>query len=56
MNFVEDDILVAHNATFDMGFLEYYHYKSFDTYLKKDVLCTRRLANRILPDLPSKSL
>lgn len=56
LEFIEDAILVAHNAPFDMWFLGYYYYKTYNKQLEKDVLCTRRLANRILPDLKSKSL
>ncbi len=56
LEFISDDILVAHNAPFDMWFLGYYYYKTYNEQLEKDVLCTRRLANRILPELKSKSL
>jgi len=53
--FLEDSIIVAHNASFDYGFLAYNAEKlGFNFNNKK--LCTRKLANRILPDLPRKKL
>jgi DNA polymerase-3 subunit alpha (Gram-positive type) len=55
LDFVEDHILVAHNATFDYGFLTK---NCFDCglSLQNQRLCTRKLANRLLQDLPSKRL
>jgi len=56
VKFLRKDIFVAHNASFDFGFLshnaEHYH----KTKIPNDRLCTRKLANRLLPDLPSKKL
>jgi DNA polymerase III epsilon subunit family exonuclease len=55
-DFLQDHILVAHNATFDHWFLNHnsllHHQQSIDN----PVLCTRKLANRLVPDLPSKRL
>ena len=53
--FLGDDVFVAHNATFDFGFL---HKNALDRQiiLSNERLCTRKLANRLLPDLPSKRL
>jgi len=55
-DFLGDDILVAHNATFDFGFLTFHSWNELEHNLTNDVLCTRKLANRLLPDLKSKSL
>lgn len=56
VNFLQDDIFVAHNASFDFGFLDHnlklHHRKN----LLNPRLCTRKLANRLLPQLSSKRL
>ena len=56
INFLEDNILVAHNAKFDFGFLEHYAYYHHDIKLKNKQLCTLKLTNRLLPHLPNKKL
>ncbi|MBN2567760.1 hypothetical protein JXB02_06790 [Candidatus Woesearchaeota archaeon] len=56
LSFLDDGILVAHNAGFDYGFLSANAERHLDTRLGNDILCTRRLATRLLPDLPSKRL
>lgn len=56
IKFLGEDIFVAHNASFDFGFLEHncaYHHNH---NLKNHKLCTRKLANRILPNLQRKRL
>lgn len=55
-NFLGDSIAVAHNSTFDVNFLNYYMQKHHNAMCVNTSLCTRRLANRLLRDLPSKSL
>lgn len=54
--FLKDNIIVAHNATFDYNFLKY----NFETHLqeefKNEKICTAKLARRIHSDLPSKRL
>lgn len=55
VKFLGDDVFVAHNATFDYGFLSKSAYER-SIILSNDRLCTRKLANRLLPDLPSKRL
>jgi len=56
LSFLQDDIFVAHNAWFDHGFI------SGNTRIhlwynpQNEVLCTRKLANRLVSHLPSKSL
>ena len=55
VDFVGRDVFVAHNATFDYGFLEH---NSHQSGLRLDVerLCTRKLASRLFPELPRKRL
>jgi len=55
-NFLDDDPFVAHNAWFDYGFLNANSMKYEDRALTNDVICTCKLARRLLPDLPSKKL
>ncbi len=54
--FMGGAIIVAHNATFDYGFLDH----NMQVYMKENLtnpkLCTKKLANRLLPSLPSKKL
>ncbi len=53
--FLGDDTFVAHNASFDFKFL--HHNASLIGHsLNNNKLCTRMLANRLLPDLYSKKL
>lgn len=56
MDFLGDHIFVAHNATFDYGFLNNKIIKHFETTIPNPTLCTRRLANRLVSQLPSKRL
>lgn len=56
LKFLGKDIFVAHNATFDFGFIGH----NLVVYHKKELLnhrlCTRKLANRLFPELPRKRL
>ena len=54
--FLGKDVFVAHNATFDFGFLEHNLRVCHGHQLSNDRLCTRKLANRIFPELPRKRL
>lgn len=54
--FIEDHILVAHNATFDYGFLNNKGMRYLHVAIENKVLCTRKLANRLVSELPSKRL
>jgi DNA polymerase-3 subunit epsilon len=54
--FLHNAVFVAHNAPFDWGFLTHTAKRERDLQLANPQLCTVRLANRILPQLPSKSL
>lgn len=56
LTFLGDDILVAHNAQFDVGFLQYHAKKLLNHTLENQSVCTRKLASRLLPELRSKRL
>ncbi|MAG61149.1 hypothetical protein CL619_05150 [archaeon] len=56
IQFLGNDVFVAHNASFDFGFLEHNCQKHHNHCLENKRLCTRKLANRILPELPRKRL
>ncbi|MFQ5474972.1 MAG: PolC-type DNA polymerase III [Candidatus Nanoarchaeia archaeon] len=56
LDFLGDSTIVAHNASFDFGFLNVNAQTHLDTHLCNNRLCTRKLANRLLPDLPRKRL
>jgi DNA polymerase III epsilon subunit family exonuclease len=54
-DFLGDSYLVAHNASFDWGFLKR-NADACEMELSNHRICTRRLANRLLPMLSSKRL
>lgn len=56
VEFLGESIIVAHSASFDYGFLNENSVEYLGHQLPNDRLCTRKLANRLLPDLPSKNL
>ena len=56
MDFLGDDVFVAHNATFDFGFLNHNMEIHHNASISNKTLCTRKLANRLLPSLPRKRL
>lgn len=56
LNFMEDHTIVAHNASFDHGFLCHNAKHHLNHELTNNKLCTRRLANRLVPELKSKRL
>jgi DNA polymerase III epsilon subunit family exonuclease len=51
-----NNTFVAHNASFDFGFLDYNAAYYFRKRIGNERLCTRKLANRLCPRLPSKKL
>lgn len=55
-DFRRDDILVAHNLTFDLGFLNAESERSGVPRFEGEMLCSLKLARRVLPGLPSKGL
>jgi DNA polymerase-3 subunit epsilon len=54
--FIGDAALVAHNAAFDLGHLEAAHEHLTGARLGRPVLCTIKLARRLLPELRRRSL
>ena len=54
--FLGEDIIVAHNASFDYKFLSHNFYMHQRTQLRNPLLCTVKLANRVHSTLPSKRL
>ena len=56
LEFLGESVLVAHNAPFDLSFLNYGLYCLGRRNLHNQVVDTLRLARRLLPDLPRGSL
>jgi DNA polymerase III epsilon subunit family exonuclease len=56
LKILDKNIFVAHNATFDFGFLDYNSAYYYNKRIKNEKLCTKKLANRLVYDLPSKKL
>ena len=54
--FLSDHTIIAHNSTFDHGFLNQNHLEHYNLPLPNQHLCTRKLAHRLLPELYSKRL
>ena len=55
-DFLSDSVFVAHNASFDWGFVTQTAMRERSIELYNQQLCTVKLSRRILPHLPSKSL
>ena len=56
VDFLGDDVFVAHNATFDYGFLEHNLKVHHNHQFINPRLCIRKLANRLFPELSRKRL
>jgi DNA polymerase III subunit epsilon len=54
--FLGDAVLVAHNAQFDSTFLDFEFRRIFGIGLRNPVLCTLRLARRLLPSMRRRGL
>jgi DNA polymerase-3 subunit epsilon len=54
--FMGDRVMVAHNAAFDFGFLDFEYRRIFGLGLGNPVLCTLRMARRFLPSLKRRRL
>jgi DNA polymerase III epsilon subunit family exonuclease len=56
LDFLGDHLFAGHNVSFDYNFLDHASYMTMRKRLSNETLCTCRLARRLLPELPSKSL
>jgi DNA polymerase-3 subunit alpha (Gram-positive type) len=57
LEFIGDSVLVAHNARFDMGFLDYEIGRIYEDYrLANPSLCTVQLSRRLLPEIENHKL
>lgn len=56
LEFAGDNILVAHNANFDINFLYDKSELYINKYLKNDFIDTMRIAKKLLPNLPNYKL
>ncbi len=54
--FIGDDVLVAHNTAFDIGFLNQTSLKLTGRPLDNEQLCTLKLARHLLPELGRRGL
>lgn len=54
--FISDSILVAHNLQFDYSFLKYECERNELEVIPNPGICTLKLARKLFPDSPSKSL
>jgi DNA polymerase-3 subunit epsilon len=55
-DFMGDSVMVAHNAQFDFGFLDFEFRRLFGIGLRNPVMCTLRMARRFLPSLRRRRL
>ncbi|MFW6230980.1 MAG: PolC-type DNA polymerase III [Nanoarchaeota archaeon] len=56
LTFLGDAVIVAHNAQFDYGFLSHHAKTLLDHTLENRIVCTKRLAGFLLPQLKSRKL
>lgn len=54
--FLGESVLVAHNAAFDHSFLDFEFRRIFGMGLRNPVLCTLRMARRLVPSLKRRRL
>ncbi len=55
-NFLGDAVFVGHNVGFDHKFIDHYSRLHLNKPVTNELLCTCKLARRLLPELPSKRL
>ncbi len=53
--FIDETVLIAHNAPFDMRFMRY-ELQRLDTDLSHHALCTLKISRKIHPDFPAHKL
>lgn len=56
LDFIGEEVLIAHNAPFDLGFLRATHEALLGTPLENPHLCTLKLARKLLPKDQKKGL
>jgi len=56
LRFMGSRVMIAHNATFDYGFLNHNAEQHLDRSFTNERLCTCKLTTRLLPSLPSRRL
>lgn len=57
LSFIDDAVVVAHNAQFDMGFLDHEIGRVYEDYrLGNPTLCTVKLSRRLLPQVENHKL
>ncbi|MBE17238.1 MAG: hypothetical protein CMH79_00610 [Nitrospinae bacterium] len=56
LEFVGDSVFVAHNADFDYRFIQYFSLEYLGENYNPEVLCTFKLAKRILPNFSKHNL
>ncbi len=54
--FISDDVIIAHNTTFDYNFLNHYFKETDIDELENYALCTCKLSRRLIPNLTSYCL
>ncbi|MHB9041762.1 MAG: 3'-5' exonuclease, partial [Melioribacteraceae bacterium] len=55
-DFIGDAVLIAHNLSFDHSFLKHECTNAKLEFLNNEAVCTLRLARKLYPQFPSKSL
>lgn len=56
MEFVSDSMIMGHNVTFDIGFIDNKLKKHFNSDFNNDYIDTLKIARKMLPNLKSKKL
>jgi len=55
-NFLSDNIVIAHNSDFDIGFLQQNFSRHLNSNMKNKILCTLKISRVIIPNLPNYKL